>query len=49
MNQIEIWLSIPVRKLPKWEPFTSREDLQAKVLAFIFSLWYLQVRITYFS
>ncbi len=35
MNQIEIWLSILVRKLLKRGSFTSVEDLQAKVLAFI--------------
>jgi len=35
MNQVEIWLSILVRKLLKRGNFTSVEDLQAKVLAFI--------------
>jgi transposase len=35
VNQIEIWLSILVRKLLKRGSFTSVEDLQAKVLAFI--------------
>ena len=35
MNQMEIWLSILVRKLLKRGSFTSIEDLQAKVLAFI--------------
>ena len=35
MNQIEIWLSILVRKLLKRGSFTSIEDLRAKVLAFI--------------
>jgi len=35
LNQIEIWLSILVRKLLKRGSFTSAEDLQAKVLAFI--------------
>jgi DDE superfamily endonuclease len=35
MNQIEIWLSILVRKLLKRGSFTSVEDLQAKVLAFV--------------
>jgi len=35
MNQIEIWLSILVRKLLKRGSFKSVEDLQAKVLAFI--------------
>ena len=35
MNQIEIWLSILVRKLLKRGSFSSVEDLQAKVLAFI--------------
>lgn len=34
MNQIEIWLSILVRKLLKRGSFTSVEDLTAKVLAF---------------
>ncbi len=35
LNQIEIWLSILVRKLLTRGSFTSVEDLQAKVLAFI--------------
>ena len=35
LNQIEIWLSILVRKLLKRGSFTSVEELQAKVLAFI--------------
>ena len=35
LNQIEIWLSILVRKLLKRGSFASVEDLQAKVLAFI--------------
>lgn len=35
MNQIEIWISILVRKLLKRGSFSSVEDLQAKVLAFI--------------
>jgi hypothetical protein len=35
MNQIEMWVSILVRKLLKRASFTSVEDLQAKVLAFI--------------
>ena len=35
MNQIELWFSILVRKLLKRASFTSVEDLQAKVLAFI--------------
>ena len=35
MNQIEMWFSILVRKLLKRASFTSIEDLQAKVLAFI--------------
>ena len=35
MNQIEIWFSILVRKLLKRGNFTSKDDLQAKVLAFI--------------
>jgi transposase len=35
MNQIEIWLSILMRKLLKRGSFTSTQDLQAKVLAFI--------------
>jgi hypothetical protein len=35
LNQIELWLSILVRKLLKRGNFTSVEDLQAKVLAFI--------------
>ena len=35
MNQVEIWLSILVRKLLKRGSFTSLEHLKAKVLAFI--------------
>lgn len=35
MNQIEIWLSILVRKLLKRGSFTSVADLEAKVLAFV--------------
>jgi transposase len=35
LNQIEIWLSILVRKVLKRGNFTSVEDLKAKVLAFI--------------
>ena len=35
VNQIEIWLSILVRKLLKRGSFLSVEDLQTKVLAFI--------------
>jgi transposase len=35
LNQMEIWLSILVRKLLKRGSFTSVEDLQARVLAFI--------------
>lgn len=35
LNQIEIWLSILVRKLLKRGSFTSVEDLKAQVLAFI--------------
>ena len=35
LNQIEIWLSILVRKLLKRGSFTSIEDLQARVFAFI--------------
>jgi transposase len=35
LNQIEIWLSILVRKLLKRGSFTSVEDLRHKVLAFI--------------
>lgn len=35
MNQIEIWLSILVRKVLKRGSFTSVEDLHQKVLAFI--------------
>ncbi len=35
LNQVEIWLSILVRKLLKRGNFTSVEDLQRKVLAFI--------------
>lgn len=35
LNQIEIWLSILVRKLLKRGSFTSVEDLQTKVFAFL--------------
>ncbi len=35
MNQVEIWLSILVRKLLRRGNFTSVDDLRAKVLAFI--------------
>lgn len=35
LNQVEIWLSILVRKVIRRGDFTSVEDLQAKVLAFI--------------
>jgi transposase len=35
MNQVELWLSILVRKLLRRGTFTSVEDLRAKVLAFI--------------
>jgi transposase len=35
MNQVEMWFSILVRKLIKRASFTSVEDLEAKVLAFI--------------
>jgi transposase len=35
MNQVEIWLSILVRKLLKRGSFTSVEELKAKVLAFV--------------
>jgi transposase len=35
MNQIELWFSILVRKLLQRASFTSVEDLQARVLAFV--------------
>ena len=35
MNQVEIWLSILVRKLLKRGNFTSTSDLKNKVLAFV--------------
>lgn len=35
LNQVEIWLSILVRKLLRRGNFTSVEDLQAQVLAFV--------------
>jgi transposase len=35
LNQVEIWLSILVRKLLGRGNFTSVDDLQSKVLAFI--------------
>jgi hypothetical protein len=35
MNQVEIWLSILVRKLLKRGNFTSLNDLRDQILAFI--------------
>lgn len=35
MNQVEIWLSILVRKLLKRGQFTSLDDLRDQILAFI--------------
>ena len=35
MNQVELWLSILVRKVLRRGTFTSTDDLRAKVLAFI--------------
>jgi transposase len=35
MNQIEMWCSILVRKLLKRASFTSVEDVQARVVAFV--------------
>ena len=35
MNQVEIWLSILVRKLLKRGSFVSVDDLQQRVLAFV--------------
>ncbi len=35
MNQVEIWLSILVRKLLKRGCFTSLDDLRDQILAFI--------------
>jgi hypothetical protein len=35
MNQVEIWLSILVRKLLKRGKFTSLDDLRDQILAFI--------------
>ena len=35
MNQIEIWFGILVRKLIKRASFTSVEDLESKIVAFI--------------
>jgi hypothetical protein len=35
LNQIEIWLSILVHKLLQQGSFTSRENLQTRVFAFI--------------
>lgn len=35
MNQVEIWLSILVRKVLKRGNFTSRDELKRKVLAFV--------------
>jgi hypothetical protein len=35
MNQVEIWLSILVRKLLNWGNFPSLDDLRDQILAFI--------------
>jgi hypothetical protein len=35
MNQVEIWLSLLVRKLLKRGNFTSLDDLRNQILAFI--------------
>lgn len=35
MNQIEIWFSILVRKVIRRGNFTSKQDLNAKILRFI--------------
>jgi transposase len=35
LNQVEVWFSILVRKLLRRSSFTSVEDLQARILAFI--------------
>lgn len=35
LNQVEIWLSILVRKVMKRASFTSTEDLRARIMAFI--------------
>lgn len=35
MNQVEIWLSILVRKLPKRGNFTGLSDVRDQILAFI--------------
>ena len=35
LNQIEIWFSILVRKLPRRASFTSQQDLKARIEAFI--------------
>jgi hypothetical protein len=35
MNQIKLWFNILVRKLLRRANFTSVEDLQARVLAFV--------------
>jgi transposase len=35
LNQIEIWFSILMRRLLKRASFTSTDDLQARILAFI--------------
>jgi hypothetical protein len=37
MNQVEIWLSILVRKLLKRDNFVSLHDLRDQILAFITS------------
>jgi len=35
LNQVEIWLGILMRRVIKRGPFTSLDDLRAKILAFI--------------
>jgi transposase len=35
LNQVEIWFSILARRLLKRSSFTSLEDLQCRILAFI--------------
>ena len=35
LNQVEIWLSIPTRKLLRRASFTSTDDLRSRILAFI--------------
>jgi hypothetical protein len=38
-NQIELWVSILMRRLLKHANFTSTDDLRQQILDFIYSIW----------